>query len=199
LGNDLCRDAARDAARDVLVSVLRYSGSKKEGDGRARSGGNDGTGNNSTARVRADTGGEWPLWRDWTRGAQVARCAVPRPAWADLVPVDRAGIRTVPISKIRGSEGRSEDFDREFHPLRLHNQGRWLSVATARQRGVVLPPVELIQIGDIYFVRDGHHRISVAKAFGQEEIEAEVTVWETDCLPNAYKPATSRGLTCQAA
>jgi hypothetical protein len=110
-----------------------------------------------------------------------------------------AGIRTVPISKIRGSEGRSEDFDREFHPLRLHNQGRWLSVATARQRGVVLPPVELIQIGDIYFVRDGHHRISVAKAFGQEEIEAEVTVWETDCLPNAYKPATSRGLTCQAA
>jgi len=89
------------------------------------------------------------------------------------------GLRTVAISKIRGSEGRSEDFDQEFHPLKLHNQGRWLGVAAARQRGVVLPPVDLIQIGGIYFVRDGHHRISVAKAFGQDEIEADVTVLET--------------------
>jgi hypothetical protein len=103
------------------------------------------------------------------------------------------GIRTVAISKIRGSEGRSEDFDREFHPLRVHNQGRWLSVAGARQRGVALPPVDLIQIGDIYFVRDGHHRISVARAFGQDEIEANVTVWETSCPSNADKPATARG------
>jgi hypothetical protein len=100
-------------------------------------------------------------------------------ATGSLLGGHSVGIRTVAISRIRGSEGRSEDFDQEFHPLRLHNQGRWLSVATARQRGVALPPVELIQIGDIYFVRDGHHRISVAKAFGQAEIEADVTVWET--------------------
>jgi len=96
----------------------------------------------------------------------------------DLLNGRGAGIRTVPITKIRGSEGRSEDFDQEFRPLKTHNQGRWLSVAAARQRGVALPPVELIQVGEIYFVRDGHHRISVAKAFGQEEIEADVTVWE---------------------
>ena len=53
------------------------------------------------------------------------------------------GIRTVAISKIRGSEGRSKDFDQEFHPLQQHNQGRWLNVAAAYQRGVMLPPVDL--------------------------------------------------------
>jgi hypothetical protein len=51
-------------------------------------------------------------------------------------------------------------------------------VAKARLKGVTLPPVELIQVGDVYFVRDGHHRISVARAFGQEHVDAEVTVWE---------------------
>jgi hypothetical protein len=89
-----------------------------------------------------------------------------------------AGTRPVPIRQIQGSEGRCEDFDAEFRPLRSHNKWRWLSVAKARLQGVTLPPVELVQVGDIYFVRDGHHRISVAKAFGQEDIDAEVTVWE---------------------
>jgi hypothetical protein len=91
-----------------------------------------------------------------------------------------AGIQVVPISRIRGSEGRSCDFDQDFNPLQSHNAQRWLGVAAARENGVPLPPVDLIQIGDIYFVRDGHHRISVARAFGQEDIEAEVTVWDID-------------------
>jgi hypothetical protein len=57
-------------------------------------------------------------------------------------------------------------------------------MAAAKMRGVALPPVELIQVGDIYFVRDGHHRISVARAFGQEQVDAEVTVWDvTGPLP----------------
>lgn len=89
-----------------------------------------------------------------------------------------AGTRSVPISQIRGSEGRCDDFDADFQPLRSHNRGRWVSVATARARGVTLPVVELVQVGDAYFVRDGHHRISVAKAWGQESIDAEVTVWD---------------------
>lgn len=89
-----------------------------------------------------------------------------------------AGMQTIPIDQIRGSQGRSDDFDRDFNPLRNHNRERWLSVATARQRGRTLPPVDLVQVGDIYFVRDGHHRISVARAFGQRDIEAEVTVWQ---------------------
>jgi hypothetical protein len=88
------------------------------------------------------------------------------------------GVRTVPIQQIRGSESRSQDFDRDFNPLQDHNKGRWLSVATAWQRGKMLPPVELIQVGDVYFVRDGHHRISVARAMGQQHVEAVVVVWQ---------------------
>ena len=87
-----------------------------------------------------------------------------------------AGIRTVPISQIRGSGGRSDDFDRDFNPLQDHNKRRWLSIATARRRGKALPPVGLVQIGDVHFVCDGHHRISVARAMGQQDIEAKVMV-----------------------
>jgi hypothetical protein len=89
-----------------------------------------------------------------------------------------ARIQTVPISQIRGSEGRSKDFDRDFNPLQSHTKDRWLGIAGALQRGRVLPPVELIQVRDVYFVRDGHHRISVARALGQLDIEAKVTVWQ---------------------
>ena len=89
------------------------------------------------------------------------------------------GMRSVPIDRIRGSEGRSQDFDSDFYPLTSQTDERWISVAAAAQAGVSLPPVDLIQVGDIYYVRDGHHRVSVARALGQEAIEAEVTVWET--------------------
>lgn len=89
-----------------------------------------------------------------------------------------AGLHTVPIEQIRGSEGRSDDFDRDFHPLQDHCKGRWLRVARARDEDKVLPPVVLVQVGDVYFVRDGHHRISVARARGQLDIEAEVTAWQ---------------------
>lgn len=100
-----------------------------------------------------------------------------------------AGVRTVSIDEIRGSEGRCGDFDARFRPLRSHNQGRWASVAKARLKGVTLPLVELVQVGDAYFVRDGHHRISVAQAFGQESIDAEVTVWRVAGAPQEERPA----------
>jgi hypothetical protein len=89
-----------------------------------------------------------------------------------------AGLHTVPMEQIRGSEGRSSDFDRDFNPLQDHCMSRWLRVARARDRDKVLPPVVLVQVGDVYFVRDGHHRISVARALGRLDIEAEVTVWQ---------------------
>jgi len=89
-----------------------------------------------------------------------------------------AGMQMVPISQICGSEGRCHDFDRDFHPLQDHNRERWLGIARARQRGKALPPVELIRVGDVYFVLDGHHRISVARALGQRDIEAKVMVWQ---------------------
>ena len=86
-------------------------------------------------------------------------------------------IQAVPIDRIVGSEGRGKDFDASFRPLRAHNQARWVRVAEAMYMGVSLPPVHLIRGGDVYFVRDGHHRVSVAKALGQTEIEANVTAW----------------------
>jgi len=84
------------------------------------------------------------------------------------------GTVVVPLDKIVGSEGRSDDFDRAFNPLKKHNRERWIGVAAARWTGVVLPAVELVQVGDEYYVRDGHHRISVAKVMGQLEIDARI-------------------------
>jgi hypothetical protein len=85
-----------------------------------------------------------------------------------------AGVRTVPLDRIKGSEGRSGDFDCDFNPMHTRTRSRWLSVAVARSRGDTLPLVELIQLGDDYFVRDGHHRISVARALGEEYVDAKV-------------------------
>lgn len=90
------------------------------------------------------------------------------------------GIRTVPLERIRGSENRHADFDMHFHPIHQHIKSRWVAVAAAVLRERVLPPVELIKLGDTYFVRDGHHRISVARALGQWEIDANVTTWTID-------------------
>ncbi len=87
-----------------------------------------------------------------------------------------AGTRAVSIDQIHGSEGRSDDFDADFRPTSNRTRSRWLSVAAAVQMGKTLPPVDLVLIGDRYFVRDGHHRISVARALGQTAIDAEVTV-----------------------
>jgi len=93
-----------------------------------------------------------------------------------------AGIQAVAINKIIGSEGRVSDFDSSFNPLNEKTSQRWMSVANARLNGTPLPAVELIQMGDVYFVRDGHHRISVAKALGEGAIDAQVTVWNTSGL-----------------
>ena len=90
-------------------------------------------------------------------------------------PRRRVGhIITVPISQIKGSLGRSTDFDAEFNPPKEHNRERWISVASAVMKQLPLPPVELVQVGDIYFVQDGHHRISVAHALNQDVIEASI-------------------------
>jgi hypothetical protein len=90
------------------------------------------------------------------------------------------GTRRVPIRQIQGSECRPGDFDRDFHPLHDLNKARWLGVADAQLRGKTLAPVALTEVGDVYFVRDGHHRISVARALGQTTVEATVEVWHVD-------------------
>jgi hypothetical protein len=85
------------------------------------------------------------------------------------------GLRIVPIDQIRGSEGRADDFDDQFHPLDWRMKDRWLGVGIAHHQGLSLPPVQLLLVCGVYFVRDGHHRISAARAFGQRLMDAEVT------------------------
>ena len=88
-----------------------------------------------------------------------------------------AGLQTVSLAQIRGSAtARYRDFDVNFRPLQKRTEDRLSGVRQARQRGLKLPPVSLIKIGDIFFVEDGHHRISVARSLGDVEIEASVTV-----------------------
>lgn len=86
------------------------------------------------------------------------------------------GLRLVRLADIKGTEGRKNDFDADFAPLTERVENRWVSVAMAVLSGKSLPPVELVKVGDEYYVRDGHHRISVAKALKQDAIEAIVTV-----------------------
>jgi hypothetical protein len=83
----------------------------------------------------------------------------------------------VSLDQIRGSAGRCIDFDNAFYPRQHHTRDRWLHIALAYQVGAALPLVELIRVKDVYYVIDGHHRISVARALGQLEIEANVSVW----------------------
>jgi hypothetical protein len=92
------------------------------------------------------------------------------------------GIKLVPVDKIRGSINRCHDFDADFRPLQEYTKERWVNIALAYSRDEGLPPVELVDLDDTYFVIDGHHRISVAKMLGQREIEAEVTVWRKAAL-----------------
>lgn len=106
-----------------------------------------------------------------------------------------AGAQVVPIHQIKGSEGRCADFDRTFRPLRPHSRERWIRLAVAWQLGQAMQAIELIRVGDLHFVRDGHHRISVARAFGQQYVDAVVTVWQVDgALP--WEPASERRAWC---
>lgn len=85
------------------------------------------------------------------------------------------GVQTVPIAQIIGSATlRFHDFDSAFLPTSARTKSRWRRVDAAWYEEVDLPPVQLYKIGDVYFVRDGHHRVSVAREKGQEFIEAEV-------------------------
>ncbi|MDQ2683099.1 MAG: transcriptional regulator [Chloroflexota bacterium] len=84
------------------------------------------------------------------------------------------GMQEVPIRKIVGSMDRFRDFDRAFLPRHAHSAGRWQNVDRAFHQDVRLPPVQLYQVGDVYFVKDGNHRVSVGRERGVEFIDAEV-------------------------
>lgn len=84
------------------------------------------------------------------------------------------GLQEVPIAQIVGSMDRFGDFDRAFLPRKKNTSGRWQNVDRAFYQDVRLPPIQLYKVGDIYFVKDGNHRVSVARERGVEFIDAEV-------------------------
>ncbi len=88
-------------------------------------------------------------------------------------PVYR-GVESVPLEKIVGSVDRYRDFDRAFLPTQSHTESRWHRVNRAWYDEVSLPPVLLYRVGEVYFVVDGNHRVSVARSKGQKFIDAEV-------------------------
>lgn len=90
------------------------------------------------------------------------------------------GMKVVPIAKIVGSEGRYNDFDNHFFPKSSHLKRRWEHVDEAAIKDIILPPIKVYEISGLYFVRDGNHRVSVAKSRGTEFIDAEVVSLQSE-------------------
>ena len=84
------------------------------------------------------------------------------------------GVHTVRVDQIVGSLNRYHEFDRAFLPADDQLAERWQNIDSAFYKDISLPPVVLYKVGQVYFVVDGHHRVSVARQQGQEFIEAEV-------------------------
>ena len=94
------------------------------------------------------------------------------------------GRQVVPVEKIIGSVDKVRDFDPQFRPTSGRNRQRWERIAEAARRGEALPPIDVYQIGDMYFVRDGHHRVSVHRALRLPVIEADVRLVRTLVEPD---------------
>ncbi|MEA2498493.1 MAG: hypothetical protein QOH26_898 [Actinomycetota bacterium] len=89
------------------------------------------------------------------------------------------GVQTIPLDSIVGSVDRGGDFDRRFRPTSNRARERWERIDEAQRRGESMPPIDVYRVGDLHFVRDGHHRVSVAFALGYKVIEAHVTEIQT--------------------
>ncbi|MEO1368189.1 MAG: transcriptional regulator [Acidobacteriota bacterium] len=92
--------------------------------------------------------------------------------------VDR-GVQEIPLDRIVGTLGRAREFNRLFLPRDDSTRERWKRIAALAEGALGFPPIEVYKVGDAYFVIDGHHRVSVARRFGAELIEAYVKEFET--------------------
>jgi len=111
-----------------------------------------------TRRLRRDASGCLPVYDE-----------------RQIRPAARRGIREIPLSAIRGTlePARAPLFDGDFRPARAAG-ARWQRVWLAEDRGAVLPPISVVPVPDGFAVRDGHHRVSVARARGAVTIDATV-------------------------
>ncbi len=97
-------------------------------------------------------------------------------------PQSQLGLQSVLLEQIVGSSGRSQDFDLAYRPRHQSSKQRWVNVAKAQYQSGELPPVWLYKVGDAYFVEDGNHRVSVARANGQASIQALVVEIDVSTL-----------------
>jgi hypothetical protein len=93
------------------------------------------------------------------------------------------GLQTIPVNTIIGSVDIQHGFDRHFRPTTDRVRSRWQRLALAQRRGAPIPPIDVYRVGDRHFVTDGHHRVSVAAATGQQWIDAHVTELLTAAPP----------------
>jgi hypothetical protein len=99
----------------------------------------------------------------------------------------RIGLRVIKLDSIVGTVDRSRDFDRRFRPTSARVRERWERLALASRRGEEIPPIEVYRVGELHFIIDGHHRVSVAHAQGLSTIEAAVTVVRTKLDPSGIR------------
>jgi hypothetical protein len=87
----------------------------------------------------------------------------------------RLGLQPIDLDSIVGTVDRQREFDRSFRPTSGRVRPRWERINVAQRRGDPMPPIDVYRIGELHFVKDGHHRVSVARAFGHKDINAYVT------------------------
>jgi hypothetical protein len=93
------------------------------------------------------------------------------------------GLQTIRLDTVVGTVDSRRDFDRKFRPTSSRVRARWEKLALAQRRGESIPPIDVYRVGDLHFVQDGHHRVSIALATGQKVIDAYVTEMLTDVPP----------------
>jgi hypothetical protein len=110
----------------------------------------------------------------------------------------RLGLQTIPLDTITGTLDSRRDFDCCFRPTSNRVRPRWERLALAQRRGEPIPPIEVYRVGGRHFVSDGHHRVSIAAATGQREIDAYVTQVITAVTPGAGRAGflATAGRTC---
>ena len=99
----------------------------------------------------------------------------------------RLGLQTIRLDTIVGTVDSSRDFDRRFRPTSARVRERWERLALAQRRGEAIPPIEVYRVGDLHFVQDGHHRVSIAMAEGAISIDAYVTEVHTQVPATGIK------------
>jgi hypothetical protein len=87
----------------------------------------------------------------------------------------RRGRQVIDLDSIVGTVDRTREFDRSFRPTSRRVRRRWEGIAKAMRRGEAMPPIDVYRVGDLHFVIDGHHRVSVARQLGLDQLEADIT------------------------